>query len=130
MINITANISKVPYKTTIQAGTNTVFSDEPETEGGQNTGFTPKELLAASLGACTSITLKMYADRKNWNLETVKVDVNLDVNSETGISAFSRQISVTGNLSEEEKARLLHVANACPVHKILSGTIQIETKLL
>ncbi len=128
MINVTANIGKEHYKTVIQSRTHTIFSDEAE--DGTDTGFSPKELLAASLSACTSITLRMYADRKNWNLENVKVDVELDVNSETGISIFSRQILLTGNLSDEEKTRLLHVANACPVHKILSGTIQIDTSLI
>lgn len=85
------------------------------------------ELLASSLAACTSITLRMYADRKEWELESIGVSV--DIETENNSSHFDRKISLTGNLSEEQTHKLLDIANHCPVHKILNSTISIHTTL-
>ena len=127
---ITAQIGREHYQTTLTAGSNTLIADEPEANGGANKGFAPHELLLASLGACTSITLRMYADRKQWALESVTVNLELERDEQNNITNIIRNISLTGNLGDEEKQRLLAIANKCPVHKTLTSTINIESKLV
>ena len=87
------------------------------------------KFYAASLAACTCITLRMYAERKKWNLMEVKTRVTLIGNAEKNITNIKREIELIGDLSHEQRERLLYVANHCPVHKILSNPIEIETKL-
>ncbi len=96
--------------------------------GGANSGPSPHELLAAALGACTGITLKMYAQRKAWPLSNAIVSV--DINRANQIEQFERTIELIGNLDAEQRARLLEIANKCPVHLALAGQIQISTQLL
>lgn len=81
MEKITAHIGAAHYKTEIRSATNTIISDEPAIVGGTDLGFTPEELLASSLAACTCITLRMYADRKEWALHDVKVEVTFEKKS-------------------------------------------------
>jgi putative redox protein len=105
--------------------------DEPAELGGGNTGPTPHHLLLSALGACTAITLRMYAARKGWPLE--KVDVELGFNPEGKPAAgndIRRQIVLTGPLDETQRERLLQVANSCPIHKVLSAEIRIATALV
>ena len=87
----------------------------------------PRRCLLSSLGACTSITLKMYAKRKDWPLEALRV--TLSMTSTANGTVIDRQIVLTGALSEDQRERLLQIANACPVHKILTGAIQIQTAI-
>ena len=129
MPKITAVIGNQNYKTEITTETNILIADEPVEVGGQSLGFAPRELLASSLGACTAITLKMYAQRKGWNLEEAKVDVTFSWDKENAKSVMNRSIELIGALDEEQKARLLVIANSCPVHKILSNPIEISTVL-
>ncbi|MGN6180726.1 MAG: OsmC family protein [Mucilaginibacter sp.] len=129
MATIKASIETELYKIEIKSPTgNVVFADEPLEKGGQDKGFSPKELLASSLGACTCATVRMYADRKAWSLE--KVDAEVELIEEAGQTRFIRKIQLTGDLTEEQRTRLLTVANACPIHKILSHTIVIDTELV
>ncbi len=129
MINIKASLGTELYRIELKSPTgNIVFADEPIDKGGQDKGFNPKELLAASLGACTCATVRMYADRKTWALESVNADVELV--EEDGQTKFIRKVQFTGNLDEEQRARLLAVANACPLHKILTHSIVIETSVV
>jgi putative redox protein len=129
MASINASIGNEPYRIEIKSPTgNTVVADEPVEKGGQDRGFSPKELLASALGACTCATLRMYADHKEWNLESVEAAVELI--EETGQTKLIRKIRFTGNLDEKQRARLLAVANACPVHKTLTNPIVIETVLV
>lgn len=129
MATINASIGKEPYKITIKSPTgNLVIADEPLDKGGQDKGFSPKELLASSLGACTCATVRMYADRKAWNLE--KVDATVELLEEQGQTSFVVKITLTGDLDQEQRSRLLTVANACPVHKILTHPIVIDKELV
>ena len=129
MIAINASIGTELYRIELKSPTgNVVIADEPVDKGGQDTGFSPKELLASSLGACTCATLRMYADRKGWALESVNADVELL--EADGQTTFIRKLQFTGNVDEEQRTRLLAVANACPVHKILSHSSVIETTVV
>ncbi len=107
---------------------NVVIADEPLESGGQDLGFSPGELLASALGTCTSATLRMYADRKGWDLQEVKIEVDLDRDEKGTKTSFNCKISLFGDLDEEQRERLLHIAKACPVHKILTHPIEINTE--
>jgi putative redox protein len=117
------------YQTNLQSLTNEIVADEPIAAGGKDEGFSPTELLAASLAACTSITLRMYADRKKWNLEKAEVNVSIEKNDVENITNIQRKIELFGNLSDAEKLHLLEIANHCPIHKILTNPINIKTEL-
>ena len=111
----------------ILVGPHQLNADEPRDAEGDDTGPVPHELLLAALGACTSMTVKMYADRKSWPL--TGVDVRL--NGHSGDSGFviERILSLSGDLSAVQKARLVEIAEKCPVAKTLRGTIHISTVL-
>ena len=128
MTQVRANIAKEHYKVNIKTlSGNELIADEPVDNGGQNLGFSPHELLAASLAACTSATLRMYADRKGWDLASLDVHIELVEPDAEGKTVFRRQLSMTGNLDEAQKQRLMAIANKCPVHKILTNPIEIIT---
>jgi len=103
-----------------------LIADEPTQLGGQDLGPNPYELLASALGACTSMTIRMYAKHKKLPLAHVAVEVCHHKNDEK-IDIFERRISLKGDLSEAEQARLIEIANKCPVHKTLESTSRIET---
>jgi putative redox protein len=124
---VIATIGAAEYQVQLDDGMHKWLADEPESLGGRDTGPAPASLLLSSLGACTSITLKMYAKRKDWPLEALRVTLSLT--STANGTAIDRQIVLTGPLSEDQRERLLQIANACPVHKILTGAIQIQTAI-
>jgi putative redox protein len=130
MVTINAHIGKEKYQATIKTATNLLVADEPEENGGNDFGFSPSELLAASLGACTSITLRMYADRKGWDMTDVNVEVSFTRDPEKNRSTFTRKINFTGNLTDEQKERLMKIADSCPTHKALTNPITVNTELL
>lgn len=115
-----------------------LVADEPLAYGGTNKGLSPYGLLSAGLGACTSMTIRMYARRKQWPLEQVSVDVNHDKvhaqDAETGvgdkIDTWRRRITLTGNLDAEQRARLLEIADKCPVHRTLERSSNVITELV
>jgi putative redox protein len=115
------------HRQTVRIGAHTLVADEPVAAGGDDAGPAPHEWILAGLGACTSITLKMYADRKGWPLQSARVTVRGD--HVDGAFVLSRDIQLVGPLTEEQRARLLEIANKCPVHKSLTGPIRIETRL-
>jgi len=127
MANVSAVIKKELYKTEIVAGQNKLVADEPISNGGMAMGFSPGELLAASLAACTSITLRMYADKKEWPLDRVEVAVEFERNEEKNTSTIIRKIHLLGILDAEKKERLMAIADKCPIHKTLSNQINITT---
>jgi putative redox protein len=124
---VIATIGAAEYQVQLDDGMHKWLADEPESLGGRDTGPAPASLLLSSLGACTSITLKMYAKRKDWPLEALRV--TLSMTSTANGTLIDRQIVLTGPLSEDQRERLLQIANACPVHKILTGAIQIHTAI-
>lgn len=130
MAKITSSIKKELYKVNIESPTgNVLVADEPIAMGGNDLGFSPKELLASALAACTSATLRMYADRKGWDLEEVKLEITLERDDKENKTIINRRLELIGNLDDSQKSRLLAVANACPMHKILSNPIDIHSEL-
>lgn len=124
---VKAVTEKEHYLTQIVAGNNRLVVDESVTNGGQEKGPAPMDLLAASLASCTSITLRMYADRKQWDTGTIEVTVSIEKELHIEATRFERKLIFSGNLSDEQKEKLLDVANHCPVHKILTKTILVNT---
>jgi len=127
------------FTTEIKAGRHHLTADEPESFGGNDFGASPYALVAAGLAACTAMTLRMYANRKKWNLREVYVHVSHEksyledcqncATANAKIDHFSRELEIIGELDPEQKSRLLEIADKCPVHKTLESKIHISTKL-
>lgn len=124
------------FTTDIKAGEHYFKADEPKDFGGKNIGPSPYEFVSTGLAACTAMTLQMYAKRKDWPLEDVEVHANYEkIHAEDAkkigekIDTFIREIVLKGDLDDNQKQKLLEIANKCPVHKTLSNEIKIETKL-
>lgn len=126
---ITATIGNRNYETVIQSESNTILADEPVSSGGTNKGFSPHELLSSALASCTCITLRMYADRKKWNLDDVISSVTITNDAKQNILTIHLKIELIGKLSAAERERLFEIAKHCPIHKVLINSITIETEL-
>jgi putative redox protein len=129
MAEVNAVIHRDHYRTHINSATNSLTADEPLSNGGTAEGMAPEELLAASLASCTSITLRMYADRKGYAVEDIQVKVVLKRDKELNITNINRKIAISGSLTDEERTKMLNIANNCPVHKILTNQIIINTEI-
>jgi len=124
---------------TVSVGPHLLLSDEPKGAGGEDQGPDPYELLLAALGSCTNMTLRIYAERKRWPLQEVRVVLKhsksyandcADCEQPTAmLDRIERQITLIGELTEEQRQRLLQVANLCPVHRTLTSKIEIQTGL-
>jgi putative redox protein len=125
MDKVTGQIGKDHYRAEIKSETNAIIADEPVEVGGKDLGFSPSELLASSLAACTCITVRMYADRKAWNLDQVIAEVVLE--KLEGKSKFTRKVEFKGSLDDAQRTRLETIANKCPIHQALTHPIEIET---
>jgi putative redox protein len=128
MRKVESQFGEGPLQQKLSAGDLHFLSDAEVSKGGSGTGPSPHEYLGAALAACTSMTLKMYASRKEMNLENAIVTVEIERVDD--IEKFTRDIQLIGNLNAEEKERLMEIANKCPIHKALAGQIQIKTQLV
>jgi putative redox protein len=130
----------VRYAEQIWVGPHALLADEPSDVGGNDVGPNPYELLLAALGACASITVRMYAERKRWPLEDVQIRLSLSrihaedcdrCDTEVGtVDRIEAEIYFTGDLSGDQQLRLLEIANKCPVHRTLGSGSRIDMKLL
>ncbi|TMK66903.1 MAG: OsmC family protein [Actinobacteria bacterium] len=103
-----------------------VVADEPEENGGDDSGPSPQELLAASLASCTAITIEMYAKRKRWEIGDVAVDVNYEPAQRGSPTKFRMVVSLPKELPEDQRERLMQIAAKCPVHRALEGEVMFE----
>ncbi|MBB6681251.1 OsmC family protein [Aequorivita sp. 609] len=128
------------FTTNLKVGDHYLIADEPKSFGGNNFGPSPYEFLSAGLAACTVMTIQMYARRKNWNVGNVSVHIDYSKEhaidcqecekDSSKIDTFKREIKLVGNLTDEQKAKLMQIADKCPVHKTLHSKTQIITKLV
>jgi putative redox protein len=135
---ISAYIGASGFHTDITAGPHALIADEPRSLGGTGTGPTPYELLLAALSSCMAMTLRMYADRKRWPLESVRIqlrterahekDCEVCETSDVGIPRVTRRIELEGPLTDEQRTRLLQMADRCPVKQTLGRGLIVETE--
>jgi putative redox protein len=134
---VTASVGASGYRTEITAGAHRFYADEPVALGGTGTGPTPYELLLGALGGCMAMTLRMYADRKRWPLHGVRIRLRTEraheedcekcETEDVGMPRVARRIELDGPLSDEQRARLLQIADRCPVKQTLQRGILVET---
>jgi putative redox protein len=117
------------YANTVHAGKHVFTADEPERLGGTDTGASPYGLLLASLGACTSITLRMYAERKQWELGTIKVALR-HRKDDAGADLIERDLTFSAPLTAEQRARLAEIVEKTPVTKTIKAGAPIQTRFL
>jgi putative redox protein len=107
-----------------------LIADEPVSVGGMGTGPTPYQLLASALAACTTMTIRPYADQKGWPVNLVRTAAGHKREAHRSpVDLFTRRISIEGDLSEEQISRLLEIADRCPVHRTLTSGARVETSI-
>lgn len=134
---VAAHVGPSGFRTAIRARAHDLVADEPVADGGTDTGPTPYEYLLGALSSCMAMTLRMYADRKGWPLEGVDVRMRTSRSHEpdcercdthtVGITRIERQVELSGPLTDEQRHRLLHIAEHCPVKQTLARAIQVVT---
>ncbi len=125
----TATLSKTDFEMTGTARHHKVIIDEPLSNGGQDKGPSPSEYLCISLASCTTATLKMYINHKKLSVESLSVEVE-KITTEDKKTIFKRKLHIVGPFDEAQRERLVSIANACPIHKILSQANTVETILV
>jgi len=126
-MEVTTHRGKGPLQQVIEIGKHQLLTDLTPEFGGEDSGPEPHDILAAALAACTTLTVTLYAKRKGYALDEVQVSIRHG--QEGAAYALHRTIRCLGQLSDDEKARLTDIANKCPVHKTLSGQIDITTEM-
>ena len=137
---VVVHIANEKYTTQVLANGHHLTADEPESAGGNNYGPSPYDLLSAALGACTAMTMKMYAERKKWDLEEAYVHLkhgkthaqdcaDCEEGNTSKIDRFERMVELHGNLDDAQRKRLLEIADRCPVHRTLHETVEVVTWL-
>ena len=136
---VIARVGRSGYRTEIDAAHHTLVADEPLEAGGTDEGATPYDLILAALGACTAMTLRMYADRKKWPLEGVIVrmhhgrahaaDDQQCENRPVRLDQIERTLELSGPLTHDQRVRLAEIAERCPVHRTLDAGVRITTRL-
>lgn len=128
MPKATVTLGPVDYGMTAHVRNHILILDELIENGGKDTGPAPTEYLCIALASCTTATMKMYANRKQWKIDSMVVEVEKETDA-AGKNTFTRTLHIKGPLNDEQLERLKQIANVCPVHKILSHASTIETVL-
>lgn len=128
--SVTVSVGPQAFATLITARSHAVPADEPGELGGKDTGPMPYELLLGALGSCKAITMKMYADRKGWELESVRIELKHErPEGRTGPERITARIAIEGDLTDDQRARLLEIAEKCPVQRTITGELTVESAL-
>lgn len=130
-LSVTAELAGAPYETHIALRQHRITGDEPVDQGGADLGPKAHELLCASLASCTAITIRMYLDRKELPVRSVKVTCSMDRKADSGAvdTAFHLTVHVDGDLTDEQRERVAQIARMCPVHKTLTNPLRITAAL-
>lgn len=126
MKTINASIGNTPYRTKVSTDKHVFYVDEPVEVGGEDTAASPFELMIGSLASCTLITMRMYADRKEWGIKEIRINIDYDKDSKE----VNRIIELIDASADVNKDRMLLIANKCPIHKLLEPVLNIQTKIL
>ena len=128
----TVEIGKDKYRTEVRASGHTVVADEPVAVGGKDEGMNPNEFLLASLGTCTAMTLRMYADRKGWSVDNICVELSMDIvkGNEQQTTYIKRHIRIDGIIDHDQRQRMLQIADSCPLHRVMTNPIVITSNLI
>lgn len=135
---VTVSLGDTDFLTRMTARTHEVIADEPLDLGGGDLGPAPYELLLMAVGSCSVITMKMYAARKGWKVDDIRIELTHDVKMVPGPGGsgsvkedvIGKSVTIEGDLTDEQIERLVHISSMCPVHRSLEGTIRLETRLM
>jgi putative redox protein len=114
---------------TVKIREHELTADEPKDTGGDDSGPSPQELLAASLASCTAVTMEMYAARKGWDVGDITVDVDYEPAHRGSPTRFEMTVSLSKELPEEQRDRLMQIAAKCPVHRTLEGEVMFDERV-
>ena len=125
----TARRENGSFRHSLEVRGHRLVADEPEQNGGDDTGPSPQELLAASLASCTAITIEMYARRKGWDIGDIAVDVDYEPVQRGSPTRFAMAVRFPKELPEDQRERLMQIAAKCPVHRTLEGEVMFEERV-